>query len=181
MKFLFFNLAVVAALVFLFNPDRADLRAWADRAYEAIGLAKEAAETAVNPPKPAAVAKAAPAQEKNPPVAETPKVAAEPAALVAAPAPEPKAPAPKPTAPKKRAVAEVAPAAPVPTDRIAVQTAPEPALDPAVAKRRAEVLGLDAPAAGPAEETLMSPEQRRRELFSLAEEMELFYVKRLSR
>lgn len=174
MKFLLFNVAVIAALVFLFNPDKADFRALADRAYETVGIARDGAEQVM---------------EK---VAE--KTEAAPKKRVAEPAqkkPEPKPVAP---APKKQAIAiapvpieEATPAVTAYKAAVPVKTAPpvaaaaEPKLDPAVAQRRAEVLGLDAPAAGPAEERLMSPDQRRRELFSLAEEMELFYVKRLNR
>lgn len=178
MKFLLFNLAVIAALVFLFNPDKADFHALADRAYETVGLAKVSAEK---------VAKKV-AEKAGP---DTQSQTVEPA---------PEKPEPKPAAPtaKKKSVAEapepapVTPIAPPPAQSVpqpaapaeaapAIAARPEPALDPAVAQRRAEVLGLNAPAAGPAEEKLMSPEQRRRELFSLAEEMELFYVKRLNR
>ena len=181
MKFLLFNLAVIAALVFLFNPDKADFHALADRAYETVGLAKVGAEKVAK-----TVAEKA---EQDAETQETQTVE-----------PTPKKPEPKPVAPapKKKSVAEApepaqvtakapptaksAPQPPVRTETApTVAAASEPTLDPAVAQRRAEVLGLDAPAAGPAEEKLMSPEQRRRELFSLAEEMELFYVKRLNR
>ena len=43
MKFILFNLAVIAALFFLFEPDRADLHSVADRAYAAVGMARDAA------------------------------------------------------------------------------------------------------------------------------------------
>lgn len=167
MKFVLFNLAVIAALFFLFNPDRADLHALADRAYETVGLARDSAEKiaekAAPPTLPERVRKAADTPVK-PSVSKT-----------LAPKPENK---PAPPAPKK----QVAERPKIETRKLAA-AAPAPKLEPAVAKRRAEVLGIDAPqAAGvPVEEKLMSPEQRRRELFTLAEDMELFYVRRLSR
>ncbi len=137
MKFVLFNIAVAAALIFLFNADRTDLRALADRAYAAVGQAKDMAEETT--------------QKAEAPVVET--VATAPAAP-----PAPKAEPPKPAAPK---------------------------LDPAVAQRRAEVLDVEAkpqPASvAEISDQLMTPEQRRRELFTLAEEMELFYVRRLNR
>ncbi len=165
MKFVLFNLAVVAALFFLFNPDRADLHALADRAYETVGLARDGAEKVVEKVAPTSkpVRQAADAAPK-PPVSESP--ASKPEIKPAHPAP------------KKQVASQSRIAPPKP-----VAAAPAPKLDPAVAQRRAEVLGTDAPrAAGVAvKEKLMSPEQRRRELFTLAEEMELFYVRRLSR
>ena len=169
MKFLLFNFAVIAALFFLFNPDRADLHALADRAYETVGMAREKAESVVDkvtlPPSEIQAVRPIPAPIQQ---------AAEPAPTPIAPKPEDK---PVPAAPIKQAAVQPPVEAPAPVAAIT----PEKTLDPAVAQRRAEVLGLDAPAAGPAEEKLMSAEQRRRELFTLAEEMELFYVRRLSR
>lgn len=152
MKFVLFNFSVIAALFFLFDPDRAELHALADRAYETVGLARDTAEKAVEKVEQPAEVLAAP-------------VSVEPQAKPVAAVPEkndiadPKAEAPK------------------------IAAASPEILDPAVAKRRAEVLGIDAPQAtnGQANDKLMTPQQRRRELFTLAEEMELFYVRRLSR
>lgn len=167
MRFVLFNVAVIAALFFLFQPGKVDLSALADKAYAAFN-AKRPAEK--------------PVQEETVKKVETVKpVAAEPAVQ-------------KPVAAKPTTIAEVAPKPVVAeaakkqiakTETVApVEIRPE-ALDPAVAKRRAEVLGI---APIPAEkkvfkeeDKLMTADQRRRELFSLAEEMELFYVKRLSR
>ena len=167
MKFVLFNLAVVAALFFLFNPDRADLRALADRAYETAGLARDGAEKIVAKVAPPAISK---------PVRQAADATPKPS-VFESPAPKPEIKPAQP-APKKQVASQSRIAPPKP-----VAAAPAPKLDPAVAQRRAEVLGIDAPrAAGVAvKEKLMSPEQRRRELFTLAEEMELFYVRRLSR
>lgn len=168
MKFLLFNFAVIAALFVLFNPDRADLYALADRAYETVGMAREKTESVVAKVTPPMESKAG----EPAPAAALPT--AEPVPATVAPKPEREAAAPSP-------VKQVAAQRPVEAPAPAVVAASGKKLDPAVAQRRAEVLGLDAPAAGPAEEKLMSAEQRRRELFTLAEEMELFYVRRLSR
>ncbi|MGE4658086.1 MAG: hypothetical protein AAEI08_04045 [Gammaproteobacteria bacterium] len=56
--------------------------------------------------------------------------------------------------------------------------------DPVVAQRRAEVLGEPEVASVTGEDTqlsLMSPRERQRELFSLAEEMELLFVEKVGR
>ena len=57
--------------------------------------------------------------------------------------------------------------------------------DPRVAKRREEILAGIAPEPkGPVlkeGEPMMTPAQRRKELFSLAEEMELLYARTVSR
>jgi outer membrane biosynthesis protein TonB len=157
MKFVLFNIAVLAALYVLFNPDSVDFHALSARAHATVETVRGAVE-------PAVAGEAAPVEA----VAEQP--------VAKAPDPNPPAePAPKPVA-----MAQVAEKA-APTS----QDIPVAKLDPAVAKRRAEVLGLaPPPAAAPApqaDEALMTPEQRRRELFTLAEEMELFYVRHLSR
>ncbi len=128
MKFVLFNVAIIAALFYLFNADRVDFRSLADQAYAAVDGVREKAGAVV----------------------ETAKVAA--------PSKEPAAPEPE-----------------------IVHAAPAEPLDPAVAKRRAVVLGTGAPEGGVDTEVLMTPEQRRRELFALAEDMELLYVRRLNR
>ena len=81
----------------------------------------------------------------------------------------------------------VLPRHPVPDPAEAVARAA--VIDPAVARRRAEVLGetaavVETPATGKPEiaiaegETLMSPRQRRKELYNLAQEMELLFLKK---
>lgn len=175
MKFIFFNLAVVAALFYLFQADRSDFRAAADRAYDAVdevqALAKDVAKNATRqgsrllkePETPAADPR-----EWNTPIPRT--------------AEAPPAPPPAPTVVSVPAVStETEPPA---TD--AAATASPLLADPAVARRRAEVLGSGdgQPALVPAlvEGTaLMAPEERRRQLFSLAEDMEFMFVKRVSR
>lgn len=90
------------------------------------------------------------------------------------PAP-PEVPSPTPATPP--------PATPPPaTPPKAVETAPS-GLDPAVARRRAEVLG-EAPDDGATEAAtsgLMAPGVRRSELNKLAEDMELMFVEKAGR
>lgn len=181
MKFVLFNVAVVAALFLLFNPDRSDLRVLADRASAAVGGAVEKAiggeygpvkEDAGNTGSDRVmVERTEPVQTTGSRVVEKNVADAQDSKVEPKPEPDIK---PVRAARQDRAEAVRQP-----------QPTAEPALDPAVAKRRAEVLGLaplpvteTSPIAG---DELMSAEQRRRELFTLAEEMELFYVKRLSR
>ncbi len=179
MKFIFFNLAVVAALFYLFQADRADFRAAADRAYDAVdevqALAKDVAKNATRqgsrllkePETPAADPR-----EWNTPI---------PGTAEAPPAPPP---APVVVSVPAEMIPPVTETEPPATD--AAATASPLLADPAVARRRAEVLGSGdgQPALAPAlvEGTaLMAPEERRRQLFSLAEDMEFMFVKRVSR
>ncbi len=167
MRFVLFNVAVIAALFFLFDSDRAGLTALADKAYAAIGAERTAEKSTVA-------------------AAPTPIVAGQ-AKTAQPPAPKPAKAQPKPAdnPVPKRVNAENADKAVAKVTTPALVEKKQGALDPAVAKRRAEVLGL-APIASEGtafqtEEKLMTADQRRRELFTLAEEMELFYVRRLNR
>ncbi len=66
----------------------------------------------------------------------------------------------------------------------AVGPAVGPAEDPAVARRRAEVLGEIAEAQPPGaadEATFMTPSDRQRELYRLAQEMELIFVDKVAK
>lgn len=176
MKFLVFNLAVAAALVFLFTADRGDMQKMAAQVHDAAadvkayarqtldksekilepGPAKE--PVAVKPEPPAAPVKSAPEQAKETPLAPVP------------PAATPQQPGP----PAK--TARAIPARP---------------LTPDVAKRRQEVLDGVPPAAPTVSRsatprlkegaTLMTAGERRKELLTLAEEMELLYARSISR
>ena len=151
----------------------------------------EAAEAAPPPPPPA------PEQVAPEQVVEAPK-RLDPPHPIAAPASEPVA-AKKPT---QVAAAEVpeempeqfVPARPTPTVDYKAAEARLPTADPAVAKRRDEVLAGATPTASQAAtaakageyaiaegETLMTPRQRRKELDHLAEDMEFFFIDKLSR
>ena len=162
MKFLLFNVVVAGALVFLFAGDRADVgasvAALSDKAAEAV--AETRSVPAGRAPEPEAVA---------------------PPAKTRVPVVQPAAKAPE---------APEAPALPEPAPRRVASAAPPkaPDLPPDVAERREKVLG-DLLQDGTGAETVvevdpkkfMSPEQRRRDLILLSEEMELFSADTLSR
>lgn len=171
MKFLAFNIAVAAALVFLFTANRGEVELAAGRLHDAAGEAKAIAERAVdrgralldenaNSVPQARSAVVAPVKPPSTPSSPPPPVA------------EPEYhPAPIPEPPVTTATTAAPP--------------PKPALSPEVARRRAEVLGgadsaAPAPAPRPGKQ-LMTAEQRHRELMLLSEEMELLYARKVSR
>ncbi len=197
MKFLLFNAAVIAALVYLFGVDRSDLDAASDHLQTSADRLGEVARDKVDaaldeldktparpdsPVQTSAEASAAPAKAAEVPAAiseDTDRRSAGPAG-----APEVDA------ATKTEAVASTPPNLGSPDTEVPELPAAEPlpaVRDPAVAKRRAEVLGGVASADGGAPvtlaegEQLMSPEQRVRELHALAEEMELLFVDKMAR
>lgn len=160
----------------------------------------EAVEAAPPPPPPAPeqIAEAAPPPPPPAPeqVAEAPK-RLDPPHPISNPASEPVA-AKKPTLVAAAEVPEelpeqFVPARPTPTVDYRAAEGRLPTNDPAVAKRQAEVLGgaTPAPQAKAATksseyaiaegETLMTPRQRRKELDHLAEDMEFFFIDKLSR
>ncbi len=164
----------------------------------------EAAEAAPPPPPPAPEQIAEAPRRLDPPlppvapeqVAETPK-RLDPPHPISAPAPEPVT-AKKPTLVAAAEVPEelpeqFVPARPTPTVDYKAAEGRLPTKDPAVAKRQAEVLAGATPApqaktaAKSSEyaiaegETLMTPRQRRKELDHLAEDMEFFFIDKLSR
>jgi len=227
MRFMLFNVAVIAALFYLFFSDRGDLTAVAERVQQSIGEVLVAREERGDP-QPAEDAVAA---------------AGEPLPEALAPgdgnedlsqAPQPDATAGERQQPQEQPTVIEAPGSeewalllaeqgfeleeatesareePQPQQvQLAVATDPSPAagllpaVDPAVAQRRAEVLdGIDIPlpslasagapapaAARPAApilqladgEALMSNEERLKQLYVLAEEMELLFVQKLAR
>ena len=174
MKFLIFNLAVAAALVFLFTADRGDVQKMAGQVHDAAADVKAYAKRTLD--KGQKVLDPAPAvrEARLEPVQQ------------AAPARTQEKPRPVPTPPAQASrVAEAAPAAPVPP--VASRPAAAP-LKAAVAQRRQEVLdGIPpgTPVAAIPElkdgTTLMNASDRRKELLSLAEEMELLYARSISR
>ncbi|MDJ0611475.1 MAG: hypothetical protein QNJ67_21050 [Kiloniellales bacterium] len=205
MKFLIFNFAVVGALFYLFTAEngwlnpaddqrqeeyqelRQELKSLARKVSE--GLERVAAEPEPQPaaaPAPVPEAKAVKKPVRKP--AEVVKAARAPA--------EPKRQEAQPVAAAASQTAKPAGAGETrtkPAESTAAASNNLPAVaDPAVAARRAEVLeGVgfeDVPAeslaaadptaqAGPP----MSPDERLRSLYSLAEEMELLYVRKLAR
>lgn len=180
MRFLIFNAAVVAALIYLLSADRSEFRAAADqiydnRLYDMVERVEDAARDGIERVG-SAVRDSAPAEAPTETAATSEAVISEAATSEADP--EPQRP--------RRLAAEAA----------LVRDLP-PVDDPAVAKRRAEVLdgiaALDSTPLPPAPEiavpevalaegeTLMGPEERLRELYTLAEEMELLFVTKLTR
>lgn len=196
MKYLLFNVAVAAALVFLFTADRAEVQKVAGQVHDAAGDVKAYASKALDTGRTLLkrdTAKPKHETEAPPPVPSTPAVRppTKPVSPPAAARPEPKAapPAAKPLLPRR--LAANLPAVP----EAGRKPAPKPGraaapvdLDPAVAQRRREVLdGIDTAAAVDTAPVLkegshlMTPSERRKELLSLAEEMELLYARSLSR
>jgi hypothetical protein len=220
MRFLIFNAVVVAALFYLFNADRDDIASAADTAHSVIARAQDAASSAVDRARdisethrlqerldefsrrmgdvvPADETKTLPQDRPVPKVSENletprPPLPPEPEES-GTKAPETgtrlaQADAAEPTIPERWI-----PERPNYTvDHEAAETAiPEvPTEDPAVAKRRAEVLGNSEetrPSRRNSEiaiaegESLMTPRERRKELHNLAEDMELVFIKKLGR
>jgi hypothetical protein len=161
MKFLMFNLVVAGALVYLFTADRADVHAAADRVYETADEIKSVARNAVGKGRRLLQGdEAAPAR-------------------------------PIPSAPQARPQIQQIPvpkAAPVPPPvKQVARRGSIPNLSPEVIRRRDEVLGNVSPSREQAAipeikkgENFMSAAQRQKELFSLAEEMELLYARKIS-
>ncbi len=197
MKFLLFNAAVIAALVYLFGVDRSDLDAASDHLQTSADRLEEVAQDKVDavldelrktpaptdsPVPTSTEAPVAPAMAAEPPAGIPEDTDRRPAGPVGAPEVD--------GATKPDAVASAPPNHGSPDTEGPELPAAEPlpaVRDPAVAKRRAEVLGGVASADGRASvalaegEQLMSPEQRVRELHALAEEMELLFVDKRAR
>ncbi len=187
MRFLIFNAAVVAALVYLLSADRSEFRAAADRLYD--NRLYDMADRVEDAARDGIERVGSAARDSAPAEAATETAATETAPTEAAAETVPPAPAPDAAAPSGAPSGGTAQAA-------LVRNLP-PVDDPAVAKRRAEVLdgiaALDSTPLPPAPEiavpevtlaegeALMSPEERLRELYSLAEEMELLFVTKLTR
>ncbi|MBT3360163.1 MAG: hypothetical protein HN403_11110 [Rhodospirillales bacterium] len=192
MKFLLFNALVIGALFYLFNADRSDIASVADSAHAVVASAEDVAAKAVDQvdgfmhrdaeveaevpeyavaPPPPSVAEPAPVVEKQVVVEE--KATPMPPAI-----PESEETAtPKP---KRSRVAE---------QELPLQLIPErprPTVDYAKAENVEEAESV---AAGSSDgeitiaegETLMTPRERRKELFALAEDMEMMFIKKLNR
>ncbi len=179
MKTLVFNLLVVGALAFLlFDGDPpTSLRGAVDKvAVKADQLVQKGKALVAKPAPQPRAGQTPPVTQTPAPVAQTPvdeprdqKVAATktpaPVASVAK-APKPVSKTPRPAQPAKAA------------------GAPTRALDPDIARRRAEVLGEapDSAANAPGATTqFMTPRVRRTELQKLAEDMELMFVDNVTR
>ncbi len=187
MKTLVFNLLVVGALaVLLFDGDPpTTLRGAVDKVAVKADQLVETGKALVA--KPAAQPRAGQTPPVTPtPVAQTP-VAQTPVdepgdqPVVATKTPAPAAPVAK--APVAKAPGPVS-KTPRPAKPAKAIDAPARALDPEIARRRAEVLGEvpDGAAKEPAATTgFMAPRVRRTELQKLAENMELMFVENVTR
>ncbi len=185
MKFLIFNLTVAAALVYLLTTDRGEFQRVAGSLHDAasgirtmtqraVGNGRKLLDRTVSAPR--HVGENAPSTARRPTVEPPP------------PPLPPTSPAPR--IPEAAAIAATAAAKPPRKDPALA----DPAMtDPAVAKRRDEIFAGIAPnppetklprePKGPALKQgapMMTPAQRRKELFSLAEEMELLYARTVS-
>ena len=232
MKFILFNVAVGAALIYLFAADgpeldraavriqgaASELKARASEVFDKAPTGEANAKTVTAAPAPAAPAPAGPkpspttaptvaanaprpvpesaASETSEPESAGDRTIAEPVkAKTPKDPPKPsEEPVKKPTevassaaaaAPKQVADAKPTPFAKVTTKQTKITHSLPKVSEPAVAKRRQEVLdGIVAEGPRPVlkkGEKLMSADERRKRLYSLAEEMELLYARSLSR
>ncbi len=172
MKFLIFNLTVAAALVYLLTTDRGEFQRVAGSLHDAASGIRTMTERAVGNGR-----KLLDRTVSGPKLGggDAPSTAPRPAVE---PPPPPLPPAsPAPRIREAAAIAATTAAAKPPRKDPAV-------VDAAVAKRRDEIFAGIAPEPkGPAlkqGEPMMTPAQRRKELFSLAEEMELLYARTVS-
>ncbi len=184
MKFLFFNLVVIVALVYLFVADRRDFHATADHLFDTVEEVKsKAAETIEN-------AKAEHEKDRQPTISVLDQ------SDVDAPPSDTDANHNGGVEAYRELASDIAQPyeesdTPASQDHRLPATQLPPVDDPDVARRRAEVLdGIGVPEYPrnvPAKvvlaegEKLMSPGDRRRELYALAEEMELLFLDQLSR
>ncbi len=165
MKFLLFNIVVAVALVFLFNSDRSDLHALADKAHDVASAAKETIRDSAKPVAEKVVV-AAPDRPSNIAMASASRVSVRQAVEGASPGNVPS------TVTRHVATGPLDEAKTLPAD---------------VSKRRAEVLGDIAIPQGPGKmidvdvRKFMSGRDRRRDLMQLSEEMELFSAEAIGR
>ena len=189
MRFLLFNLAVVAALFYLFNADRGGSDMGAGLREDPLQVIRQELETLARDiaDGPEDTRQAEPQAAK----AENSKTRGqEPQALAVDPDPIAPVFTSAETAGEDAApvVAQVLEKDPPQGSAAADPTRPLPQVeDPAVVRRRAEVLDQALPADDGRGETSaeagppLSPEERLRRLYSLAEEMELLYVRKTTR
>ncbi len=200
MKFLIFNITVAVALIYLFTVDRAEVQSTAGRIHDVASEVKQAANRVVDQGR--RWVSPTPEQPGTKPARRA--GAASPAtALDRVEGPADLAPRPlgQDLAPlayaRNSGMTNGTISANDPTTDLKVPSAtkaPEPAsVDAAALRRREEILrGIDPavlkPGVKPDKATAppaismaaMSPEERRKQLYSLSEEMELFYARTLS-
>ncbi len=191
MKFLLFNALVIGALFYLFNADRSDIASVADQAHAVVASAENVAGKAVDQVDGFMHREAEVEAE-----AETPEYANAPPPP---PVSEPVAPVEKEVVveekatPKPPAIPEVeesgnldAKRSRIAAQELPLQLVPErarPTVDYAKAEKtvstpRETSDGEITIAEG---ETLMTPRERRNELFALAENMEMMFLEKLGK
>ena len=181
MRFILFNIAVGAALIYLFNGGELSLNQLKSGLQQAKAHVAQIGEPKPTPKPAAAQQLAKEGKGHGHDVIRNPK-------------PTPQAPTPKPKSKPKTKSKESAPTVPqlekpasianhptpklVPGANASIKVPPVP---PAVAKRRAQVLakGKPAPVALKAGTSMMMASERRRELDALAEEMEMLYIEKV--
>ncbi len=205
MKFLIFNITVAVALIYLFTVDRAEVQSTAGRIHDAASEVKQAANRVVDQGR--RWVSPTPEQPGTKP-ARRAGAASGATALDRVEGPADLTPPPRGHDRAPLAYARnsgMSNGTISANDRTAglrepsATTAPEPvSADAAALRRREEILrGIDpavlkpailTPGVKPDKETAspamaapaMSPEERRKQLYSLSEEMELFYARTLS-
>ncbi|MBL6928901.1 MAG: hypothetical protein ISR44_06985 [Rhodospirillales bacterium] len=194
MKFLLFNALVIGALFYLFNADRSDIASVADQAHAVVASAENVAANAVEQvdgfmhrdPEPEFIT-----EEPDYAAAPPPPPVAKPAPVV-----EQTVVAEKKATPRPPAVPQVEESGKPVTKRsrlaaqdLPVQLVPERAR-PTVDYAKAEKSEMpESKAAGSNDgeitiaegETLMTPRERRKELFALAQDMEMMFLDKLSK
>ena len=179
MRFILFNIAVGAALIYLFNGGELSLNQLKSGLQQAKAQVAQLGEPKPTP-KPAAtqqLAKEGKGHGRD--VIRDPK----PKLQAPTPKPKPKTKS-KESAPTVPQLAKPASIAKHPTPKLAPgvnASIKVPPVPPAVAKRRAQVLakGKPVPVALKAGTSMMLASERRRELDALAEEMEMLYIEKV--
>ena len=194
MKFLLFNALVIGALFYLFNADRSDIASVADSAHAVVAKAENVAAKAVDQvdgfmhrdveteaeavgPEYATAPPPPPVEEPAPVVKKV--VVAEEKATPRPPAIPQVEETGKPEIKRSRMASQELPVQLVPER-------PRPTVDYAKAEK-AEVAESKPAASGDGEitiaegETLMTPRERRKELFALAQDMEMMFLNKLSK
>lgn len=192
MKFLIFNVTVAAALVYLLATDRAEVQNTAGRIHDAATEMKQAAGRMVDRGR-SLVGRTPAGTPARTPSRATPSASPTPKPATMAPAAGARGPLPMRAARTDRqGRGEAAPPDIRHVDSVAPRAATVAATgakEAAALRRRKEILrGIDpavlTPEAKPEAETAqraLSPAERRKRLYALSEEMELFYARTLGK
>ena len=181
MRFILFNIAVGAALIYLFNGGELSLNQLKIGLQQAKAQVAQLGEPKPTPKPAAAQQLAKEGKGHGHDVIRDPKPKPQAPAPTSKSKPKTKSKEPTPTVPQLEKPASIAnhptPKL-VPGANASIKVPPVP---PAVAKRRAQVLakGKPVPVALKAGTSMMLASERRRELDALAEEMEMLYIEKV--